>query len=106
MTVMIFYDCSSVLGIPLGISKDQFVPTGKQFARVRGRASIEAEAEVRTRASWRVTRSDSDNKLTEVDRARDLAARSSSMEHVMFYIWHMAALKESCNSGIKSSVQV
>ncbi|TYK08742.1 ty3-gypsy retrotransposon protein [Cucumis melo var. makuwa] len=45
-------------GIPLGITKDQLVPTRAQIARVRRRASSEAEAKVRTRASWRVTRSD------------------------------------------------
>ncbi|TYK12187.1 hypothetical protein E5676_scaffold106G001300 [Cucumis melo var. makuwa] len=48
----------SVLGIPLGITKDRLVPTGAHVARVRGRASSEAEAEVGTRASWQVTRSD------------------------------------------------
>ncbi|KAA0065502.1 ty3-gypsy retrotransposon protein [Cucumis melo var. makuwa] len=45
-------------GIPLGITKDQLVPTRAQIARVRRRASSEAETKVRTRASWRVTRSD------------------------------------------------
>ncbi|TYK29817.1 ty3-gypsy retrotransposon protein [Cucumis melo var. makuwa] len=34
-------------GIPLGITKDQLVPTGAQIARVRGRASSGAEAEGR-----------------------------------------------------------
>ncbi|KAA0043572.1 hypothetical protein E6C27_scaffold335G00800 [Cucumis melo var. makuwa] len=48
----------SVLGIPLGITKDQLVPTGAHVARVRGSASSGVEAEVGTRASWRVTRSD------------------------------------------------
>ncbi|TYJ98121.1 hypothetical protein E5676_scaffold909G00080 [Cucumis melo var. makuwa] len=48
----------SVLGIPLGIIKDQLVPTGAHVARIRGRANLGAEAEVGTRASWRVTRSD------------------------------------------------
>ncbi|TYK20540.1 hypothetical protein E5676_scaffold237G001270 [Cucumis melo var. makuwa] len=48
---------SIILGVPLGI-KDQLVPTGAQIARVGGRASSRAEVEVRTRASWRVTRSD------------------------------------------------
>ncbi|KAA0032837.1 hypothetical protein E5676_scaffold359G00070 [Cucumis melo var. makuwa] len=48
----------SVLGIPLGITKDQLVPTEAHVARVRGRASLGAEAEVGTRASWRVTKSD------------------------------------------------
>ncbi|KAA0058154.1 hypothetical protein E6C27_scaffold274G004710 [Cucumis melo var. makuwa] len=48
----------SVLGILLGITKDQLVPTGAHVARVRGRANSEVEAEVGTRASWRVTRSD------------------------------------------------
>ncbi|KAA0061400.1 hypothetical protein E6C27_scaffold749G00920 [Cucumis melo var. makuwa] len=48
----------TVKGIPLGIIKDQLVPMGAQIAPVRGRASSGAEAEVRTRASWRVTRSD------------------------------------------------
>ncbi|TYK01806.1 hypothetical protein E5676_scaffold113G00390 [Cucumis melo var. makuwa] len=47
-----------ILGVPLEITKDQLVPTGAQIARVRGRASPGAEVEVRTRASWRVTRSD------------------------------------------------
>ncbi|KAA0032840.1 hypothetical protein E6C27_scaffold1987G00120 [Cucumis melo var. makuwa] len=48
----------SVLGIPLGITKDELVPTGVHVARVWGRASSGAEAEVGTRASWRVARSD------------------------------------------------
>ncbi|KAA0064198.1 hypothetical protein E5676_scaffold218G00240 [Cucumis melo var. makuwa] len=48
----------SVLGVPLGITKDQHVPTGTQIARVRERARSGVEAEVRARASWRATRSD------------------------------------------------
>ncbi|KAA0040849.1 hypothetical protein E5676_scaffold306G00770 [Cucumis melo var. makuwa] len=47
-----------VLGVPLGSSKTIYVPTGSQIARVKGRASSEAEVEVRARASWRLTRSD------------------------------------------------
>ncbi|KAA0046170.1 hypothetical protein E5676_scaffold1333G00120 [Cucumis melo var. makuwa] len=52
------YDCPDRLGVPLGITKDQLVPTGAQIARVRGRASSGAEVEIRTRANWQVTRSD------------------------------------------------
>ncbi|KAA0048724.1 hypothetical protein E6C27_scaffold43G00180 [Cucumis melo var. makuwa] len=48
----------SVLGIPLGITKDQLVLTGACVARVRGRASYGVKAEVGARASWRATRSD------------------------------------------------
>ncbi|TYK01607.1 hypothetical protein E5676_scaffold451G002040 [Cucumis melo var. makuwa] len=53
-------NCSTpiILGIPLGITKDQLVPRLAQIARVRRRASSGTEAEVRRRASWRVTRSD------------------------------------------------
>ncbi|KAA0060385.1 ty3-gypsy retrotransposon protein [Cucumis melo var. makuwa] len=36
---------SIVLGVPLGITKDQLVPTGAQIARVWGRASSGAEVE-------------------------------------------------------------
>ncbi|TYK08471.1 uncharacterized protein E5676_scaffold1071G00030 [Cucumis melo var. makuwa] len=46
----------SVLGVPLGISKDQHVPTGTQIARARGHASSGVEVEVRARASWRATK--------------------------------------------------
>ncbi|KAA0058975.1 hypothetical protein E5676_scaffold874G00460 [Cucumis melo var. makuwa] len=42
----------------LGFTKDQLVPTGSQIARVRERASSGAEAEVRAKASWRMTKSD------------------------------------------------
>ncbi|TYK01079.1 hypothetical protein E5676_scaffold264G00990 [Cucumis melo var. makuwa] len=55
---LVRYGCPSVLGIPLGITKDQLVPTGAHVARVWGRASSGAEVEVGTRASWRLTRSD------------------------------------------------
>ncbi|KAA0031886.1 hypothetical protein E6C27_scaffold218G00030 [Cucumis melo var. makuwa] len=48
----------SVLGIPLGITKDQLVSTGAHVVRVRGCASYGVEAEVGARASWRATRSD------------------------------------------------
>ncbi|KAA0047288.1 hypothetical protein E6C27_scaffold908G00820 [Cucumis melo var. makuwa] len=48
----------SVLGIPLEITKDQLVPTGAHVARVRDVPVQGVEAEVGTRASWRVTRSD------------------------------------------------
>ncbi|KAA0032216.1 uncharacterized protein E6C27_scaffold219G00280 [Cucumis melo var. makuwa] len=44
----------------LGFTKDQLVPTGSQIARVRERVNSEAEAEVRAKASWRMTRSDRD----------------------------------------------
>ncbi|KAA0033330.1 hypothetical protein E6C27_scaffold845G001490 [Cucumis melo var. makuwa] len=44
----------SVLGIPLGITKDQLVPTGAHVARVQERV----EAEAGPRASWRATKSD------------------------------------------------
>ncbi|TYK23856.1 hypothetical protein E5676_scaffold419G00270 [Cucumis melo var. makuwa] len=47
-----------VLGVPLGSPKTRFVPTGSHVARVRERASSWAEAEVRAKASWRMTRSD------------------------------------------------
>ncbi|KAA0067339.1 hypothetical protein E5676_scaffold1704G00280 [Cucumis melo var. makuwa] len=47
-----------VLGVPLGSPKTSYVPPGSHVARVRERASSWAEAEVRARASWRVTRSD------------------------------------------------
>ncbi|TYK16017.1 hypothetical protein E5676_scaffold32G00060 [Cucumis melo var. makuwa] len=50
--------CPGVLGIPLGIIKDQLVPAGVRVARVRGRASYGVETEVGARASWRATRSD------------------------------------------------
>ncbi|KAA0045353.1 hypothetical protein E6C27_scaffold316G001320 [Cucumis melo var. makuwa] len=56
------YDCDHSppdrLRCSLGFTKDQLVPTGSQIARVRGRASLGAEVEVRARASWRATRSD------------------------------------------------
>ncbi|KAA0059768.1 hypothetical protein E5676_scaffold896G00200 [Cucumis melo var. makuwa] len=42
------------LRFSLGFTKDQLVPTGSQIARVWERA----EAEVRAKASWRMTRSD------------------------------------------------
>ncbi|KAA0039210.1 hypothetical protein E5676_scaffold607G00490 [Cucumis melo var. makuwa] len=47
-----------VLGVPLGHRRPDFVPTGSHVARVRKRASSWVGAEVRARASWRVTRSD------------------------------------------------
>uniref|UniRef100_A0A9I9EKF4 Uncharacterized protein n=1 Tax=Cucumis melo TaxID=3656 RepID=A0A9I9EKF4_CUCME len=40
----------------LGFTKDQLVSTRPQIARVRERASSEAEAKVRAKASWRMTR--------------------------------------------------
>ncbi|KAA0046126.1 hypothetical protein E6C27_scaffold157G00590 [Cucumis melo var. makuwa] len=46
------------LGCSLEFTRDQLDPTGSQIARVRKRASLEAEAEVIAKASWRMTRSD------------------------------------------------
>ncbi|KAA0066997.1 hypothetical protein E5676_scaffold233G00250 [Cucumis melo var. makuwa] len=51
---------SFVLGVPLGSPKTRDVPTGSQIARVRERASLGAEVEVRAEESWRMTRSDRD----------------------------------------------
>ncbi|KAA0035495.1 hypothetical protein E5676_scaffold455G002840 [Cucumis melo var. makuwa] len=42
----------------LGNYQGQLAPTGAHVTRVRERASSVAEAEVGTRANWRVTRSD------------------------------------------------
>ncbi|KAA0040933.1 hypothetical protein E5676_scaffold315G00010 [Cucumis melo var. makuwa] len=42
-----------------GFTKDQLVPTGSQIARIRERASSGAEVEIRAKASWQMTRSDS-----------------------------------------------
>ncbi|TYK24241.1 hypothetical protein E5676_scaffold27G00540 [Cucumis melo var. makuwa] len=47
-----------VLGVPLRSPKISYVPPGSHVARVRERASSWVEAEVRTTASWRMTRSD------------------------------------------------
>ncbi|KAA0063416.1 hypothetical protein E5676_scaffold828G00540 [Cucumis melo var. makuwa] len=47
-----------VLGAPLGSPKTRYVPKGSQIARVWECASSEAAAEVRAKASWRMTRSD------------------------------------------------
>ncbi|TYK09416.1 hypothetical protein E5676_scaffold504G00510 [Cucumis melo var. makuwa] len=47
-----------VLGAPLDSPKTRYVPMRSQIARVRERASSGAEAEVRAKASWRMTRSD------------------------------------------------
>ncbi|KAA0067943.1 hypothetical protein E6C27_scaffold138G001180 [Cucumis melo var. makuwa] len=47
-----------VLGVPLGLRRPDFIPTGSHVARVRKRANSWAEVEVRARASWRATRSD------------------------------------------------
>ncbi|KAA0035911.1 gag-protease polyprotein [Cucumis melo var. makuwa] len=41
-----------------GFTKDWLVPTRSQIARIRERASSQTEAEVRAKASWRMTRSD------------------------------------------------
>ncbi|KAA0066316.1 hypothetical protein E6C27_scaffold21G003750 [Cucumis melo var. makuwa] len=46
------------LSCSLGFTKDQLVPMGSQIARVRERANSGAEAEVRAKASWRMSRSD------------------------------------------------
>ncbi|KAA0066999.1 histone H2B.3-like [Cucumis melo var. makuwa] len=43
---------------PLDSPKIRYVPTGSQIARVRKRASLGAEVEVRGEGSWRMTRSD------------------------------------------------
>ncbi|KAA0045458.1 hypothetical protein E5676_scaffold2460G00130 [Cucumis melo var. makuwa] len=45
-----------VLGVPLGSSKTSYVPPGSHVARVHERASSWAEAEVRAKESWRMTR--------------------------------------------------
>ncbi|TYK11908.1 hypothetical protein E5676_scaffold177G00740 [Cucumis melo var. makuwa] len=47
-----------VLSVPLGSPKISYVPPGSHVARVWKRASSWAEAEVRAKASWRMTRSD------------------------------------------------
>ncbi|TYK29819.1 hypothetical protein E5676_scaffold208G00460 [Cucumis melo var. makuwa] len=47
-----------VLGVPLGSSKTSCVPPGSHVARVRERANSWAEAEVRAKAGWRMTKSD------------------------------------------------
>ncbi|TYK14499.1 hypothetical protein E5676_scaffold15G00110 [Cucumis melo var. makuwa] len=47
-----------VIGVPLGSPKTSYVPPGSHVARVWERASSWAEAEVRRKASWRMTRSD------------------------------------------------
>ncbi|KAA0035798.1 hypothetical protein E6C27_scaffold403G00850 [Cucumis melo var. makuwa] len=47
-----------VLGVPLGSSKPSYVPPGSHVARVRERVNSWAEAEVRAKESWRMTRSD------------------------------------------------
>ncbi|KAA0047205.1 hypothetical protein E6C27_scaffold83G00890 [Cucumis melo var. makuwa] len=47
-----------VLGAPSGHQRLDSVPTGAHVARVRERARYWVGAEVRARASWRVTRSD------------------------------------------------
>ncbi|KAA0067152.1 hypothetical protein E5676_scaffold1567G00040 [Cucumis melo var. makuwa] len=46
------------LVVPLGSPKTCYVPPGSHVARVRERASSWAEAEVRAKASWQMTRSD------------------------------------------------
>ncbi|KAA0043045.1 hypothetical protein E6C27_scaffold75G001270 [Cucumis melo var. makuwa] len=52
------YDCPERLGYSLGNYQGPACPYGAHVARVRGRASLGVEAEVGTRASWRVTRID------------------------------------------------
>ncbi|KAA0048213.1 hypothetical protein E5676_scaffold265G001900 [Cucumis melo var. makuwa] len=47
-----------VLGVPLGSPKTSYVPLGSHVALVRERASFWEKAEVRAKASWRMTRSD------------------------------------------------
>ncbi|KAA0063886.1 hypothetical protein E6C27_scaffold616G00100 [Cucumis melo var. makuwa] len=47
-----------ILGAPLGSPKTKYVPTGSQIARVWERASSGAEAKVRAKASWQMTKSD------------------------------------------------
>ncbi|KAA0042900.1 hypothetical protein E5676_scaffold108G001220 [Cucumis melo var. makuwa] len=42
----------------IGFTRDQLVPTGSQIARVWERASSGAEAELKAKARWRMTRSD------------------------------------------------
>ncbi|KAA0049633.1 histone H2B.3-like [Cucumis melo var. makuwa] len=47
-----------VLGVPLGPPKTSYVPLRSHVARFRERANSWAEAEVRAKASWRMTKSD------------------------------------------------
>ncbi|KAA0032615.1 hypothetical protein E6C27_scaffold658G00010 [Cucumis melo var. makuwa] len=47
-----------ILSVPLGSPKTSYVPPRSHVARVRERASSWSEAEIRAKASWRVTRSD------------------------------------------------
>ncbi|KAA0035249.1 hypothetical protein E5676_scaffold173G00350 [Cucumis melo var. makuwa] len=70
-------------------TKDQLVPTRSQIARVRKRASLRAEAEVRAKVSWRMTRSDRGEPYGYVCfRLRHASDFSGDILFILFYFTH------------------